>query len=309
MRRATRCSRVAVAIAVTAALGVAAAACSSSNNSGSNSSSTTGALGSKAPLYSKLPTSIQKAGQLAVGSDIEYAPIEFYKENTTTAQGVDVDLGKAMAAKLGVKVKFIDDTDFAGIIGALKAGRFDIVMSAMSDNKDRQGQGVDFVDYFSAGSGMIVQQGNPKHIQSLDDLCGQTVAVQKGTVQQTDVLAPQQTKCQQSGKAMTILPFEKDTDALQQVKTGRAVANVEDFPVAAYNATVSGNGKDFSVVPNQVGQISPYGIAIPSNDQQLVQAMQSALKAVIADGTYAKILKRWGVEKGSLTTAQINGGT
>src|SRR4051794_30805554 len=85
---------------------------------------------------------------LRVGSDIEYAPIEFYKENSQEPQGLDVDLARALGAKLGMTVTFINDTDFAGIIGALRAGRFDIVMSAMNDNAERRGKGVDFIDYF-----------------------------------------------------------------------------------------------------------------------------------------------------------------
>src|SRR5262249_225605 len=158
--------------------------------------------------------SIQSTKVIKVGSDIEYAPIEFYKEGTTQTEGLDYDLAQAMGAKLGVTFKFIDDTDFAGIILALQSGRFDIIISAMDDNATRRGKGVDFIDYFTAGTSIITKKGNPNNIQSPDDFCGKTVAVQKGTVQDTDVLTPQVAKCQSSGKAVTILRFEKDTDAL-----------------------------------------------------------------------------------------------
>ena len=62
-------------------------------------------------LGKKLPKAIQDSGVIKVGSDIEYAPIEFFKENTKIAQGLDVDIANAMASKLGVKAQFIDDTD------------------------------------------------------------------------------------------------------------------------------------------------------------------------------------------------------
>src|SRR2546423_225565 len=147
---------------------------------------------------------------LRVGSDIEYAPIEFYKENTKQPQGLDYDLAQALGKKLGATVTFVNDTDFAGIIGALKAGRFDVVMSAMNDTAERRGKGVDFIDYFRAGSSILAKKGNPEHISGLDDLCGKTVAVQKGTTQETDVLVPQQPKCTAANKPkINLLTFEK----------------------------------------------------------------------------------------------------
>jgi polar amino acid transport system substrate-binding protein len=289
---------------VTLAAGLAA--CGSSSKSSSGSSGTTTAPGA---LFSKLPSDIQASKQLRIGSDIEYPPIEFFKEGTTEVQGVDYDLAQAMAAKLGITVKFINDTDFAGIITALQAGRFDAIMSAMNDTAERRAKGADFIDYFTAGTSIIVKKGNPNNVQNLDDLCGSTVAVQKGTVQDIDVITPQIATCRKAGKKLTVLRFEKDTDALQQVINGRAVANFEDFPVAAYNAKTSGGGNDFEAV--DVPGIAPgdYGIATLKSNTQLRDALQSALQAIIADGTYDQILAKWGVSAGALKTATINGGS
>jgi polar amino acid transport system substrate-binding protein len=262
-----------------------------------------------APLFEELPQSLRIKREIKVGSDIEYAPIEFFKENTEEVQGLDYDLAQAMGAKLGVKMTFINNTDFAGMIGALQSGRFDIVMSAMNDTAERRGNGVDFIDYFSAGSSILVKKGNPKGITRVEDLCGHTVAVQKGTVQDTDILTPQEPQCKKAMKPLKVLRFEKDADALQQVKNGRAVANLEDFPVAAYNAQTSGGGADFDVVPGQIGRVGFYGIAVRSSDTRLRDLLQKALRAIIDDGTYDRILARWNLTAGALKTATINGGT
>jgi polar amino acid transport system substrate-binding protein len=212
-----------------------------------------------------------------------------------------------MAGQLGVKATFVNDTDFAGIIGALKSGRFDIVMSSMNDTEERRGNGVDFVDYFIAGTSLLVKKGNPEKITSLDDLCGKTVAVQKGTTQETDSLPAAIKKCTDAKKdTIKVLAFEKDTDALQQVKIGRASAIAEDSPVAAYNAKTSGNGADFEVT-GEITDVGQYGIAVPTDNTKLRDAMQAALKAIIANGTYDKILAKWGVSSGALKTAAING--
>jgi len=296
---------VGAGIAVLIGLLLASACGKDSKPKAAATSTTTGA---GAALFSKLPADIQSRKELRVGSDIEYAPIEFYKEGTQQTQGLDYDLAQAMGAKLGVTVTFIDDTDFAGIIGALQAGRFDIVMSSMNDTAERRGKGVDFLDYFSAGSSILVQKGNPKAVKGLDDLCGSTVSVQKGTTQDTDILTPQVAKCKTT-KALNVLRFEKDTDALQQVKIGRAVADLEDFPVAAYNASTSGAGKDFDVVAGQVGALGSYGVAVPSKNTALRDSLQAALQAIIADGTYDHILAGWNVSAGALKTAAVNGGS
>jgi polar amino acid transport system substrate-binding protein len=294
-------------VGVAVAMTVGVAACSSSSKPAT--STTQPPTTTAGDLFSKLPAGIQSSKEIKVGSDIEYAPIEFYKVGTTKVEGVDYDLAQAMGKKLGVTFHFIDDTDFAGIIGALNAGRFDIIMSAMNDTAARRGHGVDFIDYFTAGTSILVQKGNPLHIKTPDDLCGHTVAVQKGTVQDTDILTPQVPKCRTAGKPLDVLRFEKDTDALEQVKNGRAVANLEDFPVAAYNAQTSGGGKDFQAI--DVPGIGPgeYGIAVPSKDTQLRDALQAALKAIIADGTYDQVLTKWNVTAGALKTATINGGS
>src|SRR3989337_4052274 len=70
-------------------------------------------------------------GTLQIGSDIAYAPIEFCEEGTENAMGLDVDLANAIAEELGVDVEFIN-TGFDGIISALQAERFDVLMSAMT---------------------------------------------------------------------------------------------------------------------------------------------------------------------------------
>jgi polar amino acid transport system substrate-binding protein len=306
--RASAAAAVVVGVAVLAGF-LAAPACGKDSKPKAQAPASTTASSAATSLFSTLPADLRSSKQLRVGSDIEYAPIEFYKEGTQQTEGLDWDLAQAMGAKLGVTVSFVDDTDFAGIIGALQAGRFDIVMSSMNDTAERRGKGVDFIDYFKAGSSILVQKGNPKGIKTLDDLCGSTVSVQQGTTQDTDILTPQVAKCQAAKKPLNVLRFEKDTDALQQVKNGRAVADLEDFPDAAYNAQTSWAGKDFDVVAGQVGAVGSYGIAVPSKNTALRDSLQAALKAIIADGTYAKILANWNVSAGSLTTAAVNGGS
>ncbi len=296
MRKATR-RRTGRTLAVLVVGALLVAACGGST--GGSGSGTAGGGQGQQSLTSKLPARIQQSKKIIVGSDVSYPPVEFFKEGTQQVQGIDFDLADAMGKKLGVSFDFRNGT-FAGLIPALKSKRFDVIMSAMSDNPQRQ-KDVDFVDYFIVGTSILVKKGNPNNIQSLDDFCGKTIALQRGTTQQA-VAEEQQKKC--GAKKINILLFNTDTEAVLQVKNGRAVADMNDFPVAAYTAK---QDPSFEVVGEQI-EAGPYGIAVRKDDTQLRDALQAAVQAIIADGTYKQVLDKWQVGKGAVTKVTINGG-
>ncbi|MEU6811270.1 ABC transporter substrate-binding protein [Streptomyces sp. NPDC046831] len=274
------------------------------------------ASSASAPLADKLPKDIRDAGVIKVGSDISYAPVEFMQSGKPA--GIDPDVAAALGKQLGVRFDF-QNGKFDQLIVGLQSKRFNIVMSAMNDTKDRQngidssngkkvGKGVDFVDYFTAGTSILVQKGNPKGIGSLDDLCGKVVALQKGTTSE-GVAKAQSQKCTKDGKkAITLQTFDTDPEALLRLKQGASVADLNDFPVAAYNAKTSGGGKDFEVVGEQI-EAGPYGIAVAKDNTQLRDALQAAMDAIIKNGEYQKILQKWNVTDGGVTEVTINGGS
>lgn len=284
--------------AVLAAGSLALTACGSQGGSKSTATKPSSAS-SKAPLFSKLPADIQKSGVVKVGSEVAYAPVEFMQNGKPV--GIDPDLADALGKQLGVSFQ-IQNSGFDTLITGLASKRFDLVMSAMTDNKERQGKGVDFVDYFKAGTSILVKKGNPEKIQSLDDLCNKTVALQKATTNE-DIAKEQAKKCK-----LTIQGYDHDGEALLKIKGGGAVADLNDFPVAAYNAQTSGGGNDFEVVGDQI-DAGLYGIAVSKENTQLRDAVKAALDALIADGEYAKIMDKWKVQQGAVTSAQINGGS
>jgi polar amino acid transport system substrate-binding protein len=252
-----------------------------------------------------LPADIKSAGVIRVASDIAYAPVEFYEADGKTVTGFDYDLAMALGKVLGVKFEFTN-VGFDGIIAALKAGKHDIIMSAMTDNAERQ-KTLDFVDYYQAGTSIVVAKGNPQGITDFSDLCGKTVAVEKGTIQ-VEIAETESKNCTDAGKpAMKINQLPKDTDALAQVASGKAVADFNDSPVAAYIVQQS-EGKFESVLSKAEGT-APYGIGVLKGKDDLTKAIQAALKEVIASGEYDKIVAKWGMEDGAYKDATINAGT
>lgn len=267
-----------------------------------------------APLADKLPQSVRDAGKIKVGSDIAYAPVEF-KDSSGKTAGIDPDLAAAMGKQLGVTFDFQNGT-FDTLVTGLRSKRYDIAMSAMTDTKDRQegidpdtgkkvGEGVDFVDYFSAGVSIYTKKGNDQGIKAWSDLCGKKIAVQRGTVSE-DLAKSEAKKCT-GGKKIAIEAYDNDQQAQTRVRAGGADAGSADFPVAAYAVKTSGGGNDFQIVGEQV-EAAPYGIAIAKNNTQLRDALKAALDAIIANGEYEKIIAKWGVQDGAVKEATVNGG-
>jgi polar amino acid transport system substrate-binding protein len=300
MRNPFKTRTVALAATILLSAGALTSCGGSSDDSGGQT-----AAGAKAPMYHALPAQYQKSKKIIVGSDIAYAPMEYYDTDGTTVLGLDKDLTDALSKQLGVVFEWHNAT-FDGLITQLQSKRIDVAVSGMSDTPERQKK-VDFVDYYKAGPILLVQKGNPRGLRSIADLCGTTVAVQRGTTQE-EYAQEQSKKCTQQGKKpINLLSFDRETEAMLQVKSGRAAADLQDYPVAAYNARTSGGGNDFEVVGQQI-QAGPLGIAVNKDNTQLRDALQKAMQKIIDDGTYAKLLEKYDVPLGAVDKATVNGG-
>ncbi len=206
------------------------AACGS--NTGDSAGTTPGPTTNAQTPTVTPPNDLLTPGTLTVGSDTTYPPQEYIDTTTHQAAGFDIDLIKAVAARMGLKTDVVT-TSFDTIINSLVAKRFDVVMSAVSVTPDREKK-VDFVPYFNAGESLLVQTGNPKHITQPSDLCGQPAGVQNGTIEQAD-LQTASTNCTKAGKpAIMITALTNQTDVIQLLATNRVVATYQDSPVTDY---------------------------------------------------------------------------
>lgn len=277
------------AVAALAAVSMGLAACGDDDDDGGDD--LTAATVDCKDLGLTAPARIKSAGKFVVASDLSYAPMEFVKEGTNDPIGADVDIANCIAAAWGVKAE-VQNTPFDAIIPALTSKKADVIMSSMTANDERKKQ-VDFVEYFTAGSGILVKKGNPDKIASVADLCGKKVAIQVGTVQ-IDEAAEQNAKC--GDKKIEVQTFEQNTDTIQAVSTGRAAAALMDFPVAGYGAS---KVKSTEVVGEQYNT-GNYGIAVRKDDGEVKTALDAAVKAMRDKGKYTEILKYWNLEAGAL---------
>ncbi len=298
MSRFVKVGRFAAVVAVGA---LALSGCGGDSGSGEASAgpSEVPSVTADEALAAQVPEEIKSTGTLTFGTDASYAPSEFIAEDGTTIEGFDVDLGKAIAAKLGLEGEFVNSTFDSLIVGVVN-GKFPAAMSSFTINPDRMKQ-VNMISYFDAGTAWAVATGNPSGI-SVDDPCGKTVAVQKATVQIPDIEARDK-ECQDAGKpGIDIQQYSLQSDATTAVVSGKVDAMLADSPVVAYAIQQSGKLE-------QLGDIydsAPYGIVVPKDQTEFATAIQGAVNALIADGTYQAILDEWGVGNGAITESEVN---
>jgi polar amino acid transport system substrate-binding protein len=251
-----------------------------------------------------VPASIESKGTLTVAADASYPPDESFASDGKTVIGMDADISDAIAKTMGLKAKVVNET-FDGIIPGLAAGKYDMGASSFTDTKARE-KVVDFVDYYSAGESFFTKASGGVSIGSIADICGDSVAVEKGTTEEADAQS-QSKKCTSSGKkAVTVQSYPDQNGANLALSSGRAQLVFADTPPAAY--AVNKSHGQFKLV-GAAAATAPYGLALPKKSG-LAPAVQASVKALIKDGTYKKILSKWGLPLGGALTAsqvKING--
>jgi len=243
---------------------------------------------------------------LRIASDISYPPLEFYRAGTKTPDGFDYDLALALGTKLGRRVLFFNH-DFSTIFDGLASRQYDAVLSAVSDTRARE-QKLDFVDYLLVGSGMLTKAGNPAHLSDLSSACGYTVDLQAGTSQEA-AFKTESAACTAVGlRPVTVLAESTDDAALKHFTAGQSVAHISDYPTIVYLAQTLGGGHAAMVVGHQFG-LAPYGIAVAKTNRPLRDALAHALAALVADGTYDRLVHKWHLEQAAFRSAPINAGS
>ena len=299
MFRTTPGRRAILGLAAAAALTLSLGACGSESDDPGSSGAPAPSASADTALADKVPADIKSAGKLTIGTDSSYAPNEYLDSDGKTVIGFDVDLFNAVAQKLNLKTEWTSAT-FDSIIPGVTTKKYNVGVSSFTINADRMKE-VNMVSYFSAGTQWAAKAGvtiNP------DDVCGKKIAVQTATVQVDDLTARSK-KCTDAGKAkITIDQYQAQSDATNAVVTGKDEAMLADSPVVAY-AVKQTNGK--LALVGDIYDSAPYGYVLPKDQADTMgAAIQGALKALIADGTYKTVLAKWGVDAGSITDPAVN---
>jgi ABC-type amino acid transport substrate-binding protein len=215
-------------------------------------------------------------GQLLVGTDTPYPPFEIGQPPNIT--GYDIEVGRAVAEKLGLQPTF-QDTSFDTIFRDLSQGKFDMVLAATTTTPERE-QKVDFSDpYYAADQALVVTPGSD--IRTVEDLSGATVGAQDGTT--GEEYANDETD------ASDVRGFPEGPDAIQALKAGQVDATVIDQPVAQDALDKEGGIEIPTIIPT--GEL--YGIPFPEDSDTLRERANQALREMKDDGTLAELYQKY----------------
>jgi polar amino acid transport system substrate-binding protein len=249
-----------------------------------------------------VPQAVRSTGVLTVGTDATYPPFESVAPNSHTIVGFDADMAQRIADLMGLKLKMVNTT-FDTLIPSLAAGKFDVAMSSIGDTKARQ-QVVDFVTYYWNSENILVRAGNPKNLAT-NSLCGASVGVERGSLQQSTMLPALSNTCTQQGKsAINAVVFDNSQEADLALASNRIDAVLSDA-VTQIVAAAQSNGQLKTAGP-VIRAPNPGGVAIPKGSG-LATPIHEAIQKLIRIGDYKTLLKKWDLYAIALRTSVING--
>ncbi|MGW6408081.1 ABC transporter substrate-binding protein [Streptomyces vinaceus] len=250
-----------------------------------------------------LPAEVRKAGTLRVGSSVGAPPAAYYPNGQDKPPaGQDIDIADAVAKVLGVKLER-QDASFETILPALGSGKYDFGTGNFGVTTERL-KTIDFVTYINDGQGFAVKTGNTTlttQVSDLTQLCGLTIGTGAGTTFEKTLTA-QKGVCAAAGKK----PYEVKVFS----ETGAVTTALQQGRIDVVMSTINGLRHQAAQPAAQTAFLGEYhrldvGFAFKKGSP-LTPALQAAVNELIKDGTYARILKKWGTTASAIDTSQIN---
>ena len=222
---------------------------------------------------------VKARGTLRIGLEGTFPPFDSKAPNGQLV-GYDVDVAKAVAAKLGLKPEFVT-TEWSGIIAGLQAGKFDVIVNQVGVTDARKAV-LDFSPPYTYSAAQLIQRKNDtRQFKSLADLKGKKLGVGLGTNYMDMAKAV---------PGIDVLTYPGAPEYLRDLAAGRLDAALNDRLMVAYLL------KD-SPLPLRGGAIvgtgTPSAIPFKKGNPRFAKAIDGAMAALEADGTFTKISEKW----------------
>lgn len=235
------------------------------------------------------PSGLVTDGALTYGVAATFRPFEYMVDGELL--GFDIEIGAAMAKSMGLAVE-PTPMDFNGLIPALQAGRLDLINSAMYIKPERAEQ-VDFVPYMRVGNEIVVRKGNPGGVASRADLCGFSVAVTLGGIQES-YAREDDAACLAAGKpGVKVMTFPTAQDSALAVRAGRADAFFNSTPGATVQVTELPDV--YEIAGETFAADTRIGFAVRKGDADMKRAVEEALAAAVESGVYDALIEKYGL--------------
>ncbi|MYW69635.1 transporter substrate-binding domain-containing protein [Streptomyces sp. SID8379] len=252
-----------------------------------------------------LPAAVRKRGTLRLGGSADASPpLGFFATDDKTRIGSEIDIATLVADTLGLKVQQ-ELVSWENLFVGLDSGKFDAVFSNVTVTEERK-EKYDFATYRLDNIAFEAKKGTSWRVKGPADVAGKTIAVSSGTNQEK-ILVDWSKRNEKAGRGpVTIKYFQKDTDYYLALQSGRIDAYLGPSPAAAYHVASAGQSRIIGTISGGGDQIQGEIAATTKKGSGLVDAYAAALNQVISDGSYARVLKRWGLSSEAVPKSVIN---
>jgi polar amino acid transport system substrate-binding protein len=258
-----------------------------------------------ATIAAQVPEAIRERGTLRFGASADASPpLGFYATDDKTRIGSEIDLATLIADTLGLKPEF-SQVSWENLFVGLDSSKFDGVLSNVTVTEERK-EKYDFATYRLDNIAFEAKKGSGWKVKGPADVAGKTIAVASGTNQEK-ILVDWSKQNEKAGrKAVDIKYFQKDTDYYLALQSGRIDGYLGPNPSVAYHVASAGQSEVVGTLSGAGSQIQGKIAATTKKDSGLVDAYAAAIDHVIADGSYAEVLKRWGLSGEAVAKSEIN---
>lgn len=254
-------------------------------------------------LRARLPADILDAGKMTSVNNGSFPPYEIV--TGTQMDGASADLTHALGQILGVEIDHATVGGLPALLSGVNSGRYQFAFGPIGDFASRE-EANDFVDWVQEYVVFAVQQGNPEGITSLDTTCGTRIAVMAGGSAERVIKAASE-KCMADGKAeVEVQSYTDQPSSILAVRSKRADAFFSSQAPLTYFVSQANGQLELSGVGQKNGFNDLYQGAVVPKGSEMAGILKDGIQILMDNGTYATVMKKWGLENNMLDKTAIN---
>ncbi|MFD0255134.1 ABC transporter substrate-binding protein [Streptomyces sp. NPDC127113] len=256
-------------------------------------------------IAAQVPRRIRERGTLEiVDSSGSAAPLTFFATDNKTVIGVEPDIASLVADVLGLELR-TNAVSWENIFVGLDSAKYDVGFSNITVTEERK-EKYDFATYREDNLGFEAQKDSGLKVTGPEDVAGRTVAVSSGTNQEKLLVEWSKENEKAGRKPVDIKYYQNDSDTYLALQSGRIDLYLGPNPTAAYHAATTGRTEVVGTYSGAGTTLQGLIAATTKKDSGLAKPLADALNHVIENGTYAKVLERWGLSDEAVTKSEIN---
>ncbi|MFF3828095.1 ABC transporter substrate-binding protein [Streptomyces griseus] len=252
-----------------------------------------------------VPEAIRERGTLRIGASADAVPpLGFYATDDRTRIGSEIDIATLVADTLGLKPEF-EEVSWENLFVGLDSSKFDGVLSNVTVTEERK-EKYDFATYRLDNIAFEAKKGSGWKVKGPADVAGKTISVSSGTNQEKILVEWSEENVKAGREPVDIKYFQKENDYYLPLQSGRIDAHLGPSPSAAYHVATSGQSEIAGQISGAGGGLQGKIAATTKKGSGLVEAYAAAIDHIVKDGSYGKVLKRWGLSGEAVEKSEIN---